>query len=296
MSLSWNGRIIADVKLSRLSGFRVLGAFGLRLSVEFAATTWREDEGAPPVALMLAARLQFGASQPVLLGLASPENPMPFNVTNHGSSATGMGYDITLSPAAMEALEARRNGAGVELKLRVQAEVRRDGDIRILEDDVGATFTQSDWLSVLESSGYGRSLLFEVPLPTSPSANEPWAKLLENARIHFLRGHYPTAVSVCRQVLESLSHELGQETQLRDSVDIHKKAKRGLTLDQRELVLRQAAMDYSSPSHHVDSGLPDDLYDRRNAQMLLGITASLLAAGLSRTADAEHATATVPTS
>ena len=109
-----------------------------------------------------------------------------------------------------------------------------------------------------------------------------------NARGQFLQGNYAQTVAGCRMVLESLTKELKQEDEIKASKAQHKTDRTALSVDQRELVLRQAAIDYSSLAHHVDGGVPEELYDRRSAQMLLAMTAALIGSALGRRADGER--------
>lgn len=287
MSLCWNSRIIAEARLARVHGQRIAGGFGLRLGLDFSVTNWTEDSQFPLV-LLLPSTALLGGSQPLVLGRAHPETPQPFTISQHSSGPRGALFDLALSPAAMDALERARNGAGVSLTVKLQAEIRRGSEVLIAHDDVTATFTVSDWLVALEQCGYGRSMLFEVPLPESATGEEPWTKLLGNARGQFLQGNYAQTVASCRMVLESLTKELKQEDKIKASKTQHKTDRTALSVDQRELVLRQAAIDYSSLAHHVDGGVPDELYGRRSAQMLLAMTAALVSSALGRQADGER--------
>ncbi len=291
MSLCWNNRIIADVSLARIHGFKVAGGFGFRLGLEFSVPAWDEKTTGPmPTVLFYPAAVQVGESEPYAIARAFSENPQPFRVTAFGSGPSGVLFDIVLSPAAMEHLERTRVGRGMTVKMRLQVEARRDGEVQVISDDVSKSFNQSDWLVALEQAGFGKTMLFEVPIPEGVVGDEHWSRLLERARLEFLRGQYSAAVSSCRLVLEALTDNLQQTAALQDANDLKKKRER--TLAQREFVLRQAAMDYSSASHHVDSGLPDDIYDRRGAQMLMGITASLAASALAREQDVKRAAGT----
>lgn len=281
MSLSWNSRIIAEPSLARVHGFKVAGAYGLRLGLEFNVPAWDESrDGSVPTVLFFPASVQVGESDPYAVGHAFAENPQPFTVTKFGSAPNTVLFDVVLSPAAMEHLERSRVGRGMTLKARLLVEARRASEVRVLSCDVSKSFNQSDWLAALEQAGFGKTMLFEVPIPKGVVGDEHWSRLLERARLEFLRGQYSAAVSSCRLVLESLTDNLAQTAALQDANDLKKKRDR--TLAQRELVLRHAAMEYSNPSHHVDSGLPEDIYDRRSAQMLMGITASLVASALAR--------------
>ena len=291
MSLYWNSRIIADPVLARVHGYKVAGGYGIRLGLEFAVPAWDESKVGPtPAVFFYPCAVQVGDSEPYALGRAFSENPQPFLVTEHGSNPNGVLFDLVLSPAAMERLERTRAGQGMQVKVKLQAEARRPGETRVVSDEVSRTFSQSDWLIALEQAGFGRTMLFEVPIPEGRQGDEHWSRLLERARREFLEGHYSTSVGTCRLVLEALTSELKQDVAVQGASDLKKKRER--TVEQRELVLRQAAMDYSSPSHHMDGGHPDDLYDRRSAQMLLGIVSSLVTSGLARAVDAQRAVAT----
>lgn len=187
----------------------------------------------------------------------------------------------------MEHIERTRCGGSLTFSIALQAEVRRGtADLSVATEAVTATFAVSDWLAALEQCGFGTSLLFEVPLPVSHGETTPWTRLLLGARDQLLKGHYAQAVGDCRLVLEALNDALGQGDQLHDAKARHKVDRQTLTVDQRELILRQTVMDYASSAHHTDQGIPVDLYDRRSAQMILAMTVALVSSAVSRSAEA----------
>ena len=102
-------------------------------------------------------------------------------------------------------------------------------------------------------------------------------ELLEAARQLFVRGHYADAVARCRMVIEGLTASLGQEPQLRAALNASKQM---WTREQRELFMRQAAMDFASLAHHPTGTPLDELFDRNAAQMMLGTTAALVSSAL----------------
>jgi hypothetical protein len=286
MSISWNSTyVIADARLARLYGQRLAGGYGLRLGVEFDVANWTQDQPFPVVVFLPATvTVTTPATAGVVLGKAFPELPVLFSVNQHSAARRPMSFDIALSPSAMEVIEGARNGEGLSFSIAIQAEVRRGEATSIAHEQASASFTVSDWLQVLDQCGYGRSMVFEIPLLESATAETPATRLLQSARNHFLSGQYAQAVGECRLVLETLTRELGQGQQLIDATNLHKSKKRDLDLEQRELLLRQTAVDYSHPAHHTDAGLPADLFDRRSAQMLLAVTATLVSAAISHRA------------
>lgn len=276
MSINLNGRIIADTRVTGISGARLAGGHLLKLSLEFAALGW--DLPDPPVVVFAPAQVVLTRPHGLHLGLAFPEVVQPFRVTSYGG-ATHAGFDLFMSQAAMEAIEQLRDGGGVILSISLRGELRQTKEVHRLYDDIHATLNVVQWHAALEQCGFGRSMLFEVPIPSSPGAAGAAVELLEVARQHFQSGHYPDAVSKCRMVLERLTAELGQDALLKAANDT-KKIDR--TREQREFAMRQAAMDFASLAHHP-TGVPQhELFDRNAAQMMLGTTAALVSSALKR--------------
>lgn len=276
MSINLNGRICADTKVTGVTGAKLAGGYLLKLSFEFVSPAWGLPD--PPTVVFAPAQVVMTGHHGLQLGLAFPEVVQPFTVTIYGSTTTA-GFDLFMSQAALEAVEKLRDGQGVTLAISLRGEIRRAGEVHRLYDDFHATLNVVQWHAALDQCGYGRSLLFEVPIPTLPAAAGAAVELLEAARQHFHRGHYPDAVSKCRMVIEQLTAELGQDAQLKAAMDTKKMDR---TREQRELAMRQAAMDFASLAHHP-TGVPQhELFDRNAAQMMLGTTAALVSSALKK--------------
>ena len=284
MSISSNGYHVFDARLARIAGFKLLGGYGLRLGVDFTTTSWRMTQGELPVVVLHPANVFLNGAMPELLGRAIPETPMPFSVTEFSLGPTGAGFELTLSPASLEKIEEMRKGGAVSLTVRLCAEVRQGREVRIVSDDLREEFNQSHWLRVLEGCGYQRTMLFELPIVEGLPPEEQWARAIGTARQRFLAGHYPEAVAACRAALESLNRQLGQVDELKAVVEKHKKQRKDLSAAERELVIRQSAFDFASLAVHTDGGEPEDLFDRSSAQMMIAVTASLIASASSRIA------------
>jgi hypothetical protein len=278
MSISWNhGRVIADTRFVSVSGAPAADGFRLRLSIEFRAHAWREESPAPVVRLAPAPVMLLG-DQEVLLGYAMPESTIPFSLTQYGSTGCHL-HDLTLSPRAMEKIEASRGGQGVVLRLKIQGDVWMGREVASLHEPVECRINQSDWLMALGQCGHGQYLLFEVPLlasqdPCAPSS----ARYLQQAKDHFTKGHFDEAVGACRRALEGLL----EATQSKDAQFAAVKAFKGgkseeLDIDQREQLIRQTVMNYTHLAHHHEEGADVVRFDRSSAAMVLGLTASLIA-------------------
>lgn len=274
MAINLNGRIIADTRVTGITGAKLAGGYLLKLSFEFVSPVWSLPD--PPTVVFAPAQVVMNGSHGLLLGLAFPEVVQPFTVSSYGST-TPAGFDLFLSQAALEAVEKLRDGQGVSLAISLRGEIRRAGEVHRLYDDFQVGLNVVQWHAALEQCGYGRSMLFEVPIPSSPVAAGAAVELLETARQHFHRGHYPDAVSKCRMVIEGLTAELGQDGLLKAALAAPKQSR---NREQRELVMRQAAMDFASLAHHPTGVSQDELFDRNAAQMMLGISAALVSPAL----------------
>jgi hypothetical protein len=274
---------IADCSLLSVHGRRIAGAYGVGIVIEFSILQGFPAGGPFPVVFFVPANVQLeGRNGPLNLGKAVPENPMPFRVTQFPGGKLATTFELVLSPAAFDVLEEQRQGGGLTLRVRLQAEVRHSGGVDIVWEDAVKQVTQSDWLRVHEGCGYGRSMLFEVPLPEANGAQADWAKTLETARTQFLRGRYADCVGTCRRVLEVITTHLGQDADLSAAKRLHKADPRKLDVAQRELILRQTAVDFCHLAHHTNGGVAEELYDRRSAQMMLAVVASLVSSALGR--------------
>jgi hypothetical protein len=276
MSINLNSRIIANTRLASIYGGRLAGGYSLRLCIEFEVLNWDEPE--PPIVVMAPARVDVGGGNGLLLGLAFPETVQPFTVSRY-TTRRGALFDLMLSQQAVETVERHRNGLGISLGVKLQAEVRRGREVQIVHDDVRGDFNVAHWVAVMEQAGFGRALLFEVPIPSEPQALSLALENLEAARLLLAHGHYSDAVAKCRMVIEGLTAELGEDPGLRAALAAPKQSR---SLEQRELAMRQAAMDFASLAHHPTGISLNELFDRNAAQMMVGTTAALVSSALAR--------------
>jgi len=80
---------------------------------------------------------------------------------------------------------------------------------------------------------------------------------------------------------------MGQGGDLTRVREVKGPALRELGVSDRGLRLRAAALDYAHLAHHPSEMQPDCVYDRRQAQMLIGVTVSLASAALGQLVDAQ---------
>jgi hypothetical protein len=84
-------------------------------------------------------------------------------------------------------------------------------------------------------------------------------------------------------VLEQLTHALGEGPKLEAAWN--QRRSRDCTAEQRELSMRQSAINFAHLAHHPTDESSDASFDRNSAQMMLGITAALVSSAIGRRAE-----------
>lgn len=285
MGISLNSTTIAEPRFEGISGMRVAGGYVLRFTLVFNVFSC---EGLTrPIVVFGPSRVALNDAGGLFLGFALPETPQPFRVGDHGLTSRVI-FDLHLTPAAMEEVERLRNGQGVTMTIALQPEIRMPGELQVGFENVLCQVNVAAWLVALEQTGYGRSMLFEVPLPADLPGLGVVADRMEAARKHLTQGHYSEVVAACRMALEDLTKSLGQSAALTAVLQLPRSAKHQLDLAQRELLMRQALTDFTSLAHHT-TGVPmGELFDRNAAQLALGTTAALVSSALRQRAAAQR--------
>ena len=277
MSITWGNRIVVDPTFQGLHGIEAAGAYALRFSISFQVSNWPLEETPPQVTLTSAPVKVEMAGRSLLMGYAIPEAAVPFNVGQYGYS-TGLIYEFIATPYCMEAIERLRDGTGVTFRLKVCASLRSGDKAQGAQEEIPCRVSQSDWLSVLATSAYREVLLLEIPMASfaDDQQESAAARYLANAQSHLLQGHYAEAVASCRLALEawtSQRNEIGAMTAAREQ---QRTAPKSLSLQQRELLVRQSVSNLSNLAHHADDFAVSERFDRESAKLMIGLTGSIL--------------------
>lgn len=137
--------------------------------------------------------------------------------------------------------------------------------------------TQSDWLRVLEEMGYGRFLLFEIPMPGAGErgAETPSTAHLIEAQRHLFQGQYDDVIVDCRRALERFWVE---EKLTKEASSIHRKRESGsdrLPKRGRFLLMHNALKYLTDLAAHGDAGVIEP-FSRTEAVCVLSMVAALL--------------------
>jgi hypothetical protein len=181
----------------------------------------------------------------------------------------------------LEAVEEIRNGSNLQVNLTLYAQVQMaGGDTWHSNGQIQHTIGQSDWVALLGTLGYQRTLLLEVPMPDAVADPELASAVssLSEAHHQFQIGHYRPAVAGCRDVLEQLTTALGDLAGLPQPLkkSLSPQVTKTWTKAERLRLLRQAMYILTSPSHHGDPAASTFEWDRQDAVAIVGMTAAVI--------------------
>lgn len=237
-----------------------------------------------------AVKVKATAPQELLLGEAFTENAVVLE-TKRVTQNTSLVFCLDLDALQVEKIEELRNGGDLRFRLSVSAVVQpvtTGGEaLTAFDGDVSLQVNQRTWLDTLKSAQYGTFLLFEIPIPAEARDSELSQAVsnLGRAREHYLMGRYDEAVAGCRRTLESLAAGLGDEADIkrvRDSYFESRALREDMPVSSRVLFLREAVRHLAHPAAHGDVSGAQAHYNRHEAMLVLGLTATTLTNALSR--------------
>lgn len=285
MGLNYNSRIIADARITNISGMEGMGVSILRINVEFTQTPWANTE------VQAAANVLWGdlnlrpdSGRVGHLGRAHPDHPINLAPSPHGGTVHRT-FSIALSDAQLFAVEEARKGGNVELKLSlVAAGYSSQYGQQVITDDIVCRLSLSDWARVLGELGHGDVIVLGVHLPSGNESSplRSAIELLHSANRHLLNGEYDAVIARCRQAIESAQAILVDDDATKVAMSLYPKQKASMSTLQREQMIREAVRNYAHPAHHVDKNGDTECYGRSDAAFLLTMAAAVITRATAR--------------
>jgi hypothetical protein len=277
MSNDWtlNSQMFASWDADKPQGIRGLGFYQLIIPIKVATHNVPKEQTITVTNISGALHVQGIGSQsnPTLLGrLVQQGTNYPITTYEHVANHQ-ISLEIELDAKRIDAIEQIRLGENLTFLISLFATANSGGlSQQLYSQPHQLTISQSDWIKVLESIGYRKTLLIEIPVPTgeaNPALTEA-TKHLANAQKQMLHGHYREAVSSCRDVLESLNRSISDEG---ESAQTSKKKR-----DKRErfLAIRTALLELTHAAKHVDDTTSLIEWNLADARASISLTATLL--------------------
>ena len=275
MTLLVGSRRIADGGVQSVALRRAVGAYELVFAFYLTASP---GEGGLPRGSVLGARVSAKPSrgEPRDLGIARPERPFEVVCREHVTTATPT-LHICLQPGQIAALETLREAGDLTFDLSFSGTASdRQGEQQVYGScSVGVP--RSEWLEKLRGAGVRDTLLVEVPLPLE-GVSEEWreaASHLRHAEEHYRNGDYRGCIASCRIAIDAVGELRGMNwSKIPDLA-------RGMDKAAREEALFAVVRHYTHEAHHAASDGGARGYTRREAELILNLTAAATAHALS---------------
>jgi hypothetical protein len=152
-----------------------------------------------------------GVARPVPAELSNTEGFVVVAPSSTGQREQSQHFRSYLCPAALEALEAARNGMDAVFQMTVcgTTALHAGNATKELKNPekgshvVPLPVSQSQWVKLLEEAGYQRSILLEIGLPKADELGVS-ANHITDAQNAFAQGRYSDVVARCRDALDAL--------------------------------------------------------------------------------------------
>lgn len=214
-----------------------------------------------------------GTSLSIPLGqLIQHDGPRPIR-THEQVSENHLFLSMEIDEKRIEAIESIRVSGNLSFSIQLFPTVTQDTISELIYcQPFQLQISQSDWIRLLDSIGFRKTLLLEIPVPTnqaSPAIAES-IKHLANAQKQMLHGHFREAVGACRDALESLNLFLKNfESPL--SLDKRKRDKQ-----ERFSAIRKTLIELTHAAKHADEVTSQIEWNLADTRATIGLTATLL--------------------
>lgn len=277
MSIDWaiNSQVFASLNISKPQGNKGLGFYQLIFPIKITMHNIPKEFTTTVTNISGTLRVQGIGSQssPTLLGRLIQQGATRPITTYEYVSDNHTSLEVELDAKRIEAIEQIRLGGDLTFSIDLYATANRGGSIeQLYRQPYQLAINQSDWIKVLESIDYQKTLLLEIPVPIGETnlAFTEAAKHLETAQKQMLLGHYREAVSACRDVLESMNHfsnDVGEPAPT---------SKRKRNKIERFSAIRISLQDLTNAAKHADETANLIEWNLADARASISMAATLL--------------------
>lgn len=260
-----NGYRVAELREVKVHGLPGVGSYTLVFVLHFAATQPRAETTLRNVTV----RLDWGDNEQRMIGVALPDG-LSARIHQHSTNFP-IGFRLSLSAAQIEGIEKRRNGGNFKLSLWFMGDVEQAGQSHGVVGTHEFEVRLQDWIEALERMEYRRTMLFELPVPSSDA---PVGELMAKAQAFLHKGDYEQAVILCRQAIEKIEVSADDKSAAGQAVKKYRSAREEMDTTERLLFLRESLKNATHLAvHHSPNHCG---FSRDQAKAILGATISLI--------------------
>lgn len=178
-------------------------------------------------------------------------------------------FEVVLTSEQINAIEKIRQDGDLKLAVTLKALLSSSSGLERSYERSEVVVPREQWLKALRSSGFCRTVLYEISLPDSDVDIEC---LLAKARGFIETGHYKDTVMQCRHIIESLEELRGDKRQAQAANRMaHSDSRKDMTSIERLLSLREQLKNVCQLGGHGR-----EAFTRSQALSVLGMTMALI--------------------
>lgn len=178
-------------------------------------------------------------------------------------------FEAVLTSEQINAIEGFRQDGDLKLILTLKALLSSSSGLANSYERSEVVVPREQWLKALKSSGFCRTVLYEISLPACDVDIEG---LLAKARGFVETGHYKDAVMQCRHIIESIEELRGDKRQAQAANRMaHSDSRKDMTSIERLLSLREQLKNVCQLGGHGR-----EAFTRSQSLSVLGMTMALV--------------------
>lgn len=260
-----HGFRVAELREVKVNGLPGIGVYTLILNMHFTAMQLKTEVAVKNISV----RLEWGDNAQRMIGVAVPDSST-IRISPY-STDIQVGFRLPIAAAQIEDIERRRNGAGFKLALWFAAELEQAGQSKSNYGQHEFPVQQQDWIEALSRMEYRRTMLFELPIPSS---DDPIGLLVAKAQASLHKGEYDQAVALCRQAIEKTEGLASDKSAASRAVNKYRDDRKGMDTTERLLFLRESLKNTTHLAAHASENHSG--YSRDQAKAILGTAIALL--------------------
>lgn len=264
LSIRDNGRYLLEFDRLDVQGRKAVSGCGLVFSLKGSSPGSERDFRIFDIQLGL-----YNSEDSRLVVPSIPCADSLRQTSQYPSAHENFHFETVLTSEQINAIEEIRQDGDLNLVVTLKTLLSSSSGLVNSFERTEVTVPREMWLKALRSSGFCRTVLYEIHLPASDVDIEG---LLTKARGFIENGHYKDAVMQCRHIIESLEDLRGDK---REAAEANRKAhgssRKDMTSIERLLSLREQLKNVCQLGGHGR-----EAFTRSQALSVLGMTMALV--------------------
>jgi hypothetical protein len=264
ISIQHNSVHIIEFHQLSISGREAAGAHAFNLALRGS----RQACSAPVSIFDIGLSLSLSDTGRPLL-TAAPASNRVVQCHKFANNSEQLNFEFVLTKGQVNAIEDYRQEQDLKLNVGLRALTTSSDGLLASFDVADVVIPREHWLNALKSTGFRKTVLFEVPMP---SVSDELVSLISKAQEFIETGHYKDAVMQCRHIIESIEALRGDKSEATNANRMaHSRSRKEMSSIERLLSLREQLKNICQLGGHGR-----EAFTRSQALSVLGMTMALI--------------------